>query len=65
MIDSADVAPQIKKRPCESCGEKIDPDNFVLTFYRGEFITLHNECDDFIYTATKKPRPSTDMEETK
>lgn len=51
-----EIRADIKARPCEKCGESIPPEGFILTFYRGQFIVLHNECNDFIDSETKGPR---------
>lgn len=56
-ILKSQINPAIIAQGCEKCGEPIDDKiDFVLTFYRGQFIVLHEECADFIDTATKGPR---------
>ncbi len=57
-IKKSDISPDILARPCERCGEAIDTDDEpILTFYRGSFIMLHDECaKEFIDTACKGPR---------
>lgn len=61
MLTRSQVRPEIIAQGCEKCGEPIADDaDFVLTFYRGRFIVLHEECADFIDHATKGPRRSDD-----
>ena len=51
------VRQDILDRPCEKCGEQIDDAiDCILSFYRGSFILLHNECSDFIDTGQKGQR---------
>lgn len=57
MLTRSQVRPEIIAQGCEKCSEPIPDDaDFVLTFYRGAFIVLHQECADFIDHATKGPR---------
>lgn len=57
MITDDQVADRIKTRSCEKCGEPLDDGkDYILTFFRGSFIVLHEECGDFIDTAKKGPR---------
>ena len=53
-----DIRDDIKARNCEKCDESLDEGvDFVLTFFRGQFIVLHEECArDFIDYATPGPR---------
>jgi hypothetical protein len=55
-IQRSEIRPEILARPCEKCGEAIGDVDCVITFYRGEFILLHQECADFIDHATRGPR---------
>lgn len=58
-IDRSSIRKDILERPCEKCDEPLAFDkDFVLTFFRGRFIVLHEECADFIDTAKKGPRNS-------
>ncbi len=54
------IRDDIKQQPCEKCGERVkEPtgdSEVVLTFFRGRFILLHQECADFIDHATKGKR---------
>lgn len=53
----SEIRKVILERPCEKCGETIPSDvDCILTFFRGSFIMLHDECRDFIKTAQKGPR---------
>ena len=56
----SEIRNEILEQHCESCGEPLDAEaDFVLTFYRGRFIVLHEECAArFIETAepTRRPR---------
>lgn len=57
MIAKSEVRKEIIARGCAKCSESVDDaESFILTFCRGEFIVLHNECADFIEHATKGPR---------
>lgn len=58
MLTRDQIRPDILARPCEKCSEPLEPEPspFVLTFFRGSFIVLHDECSDFIQTATPGPR---------
>ena len=58
VILKDNIRPDILARPCERCGESIDVDaEPIVTFYRGSFIMLHDECaKEFIATAEKGPR---------
>lgn len=55
----SEVREDLRSGPCESCGEHIpEDDDLFLTFYRGSFIILHNECaGNFIETGQKSKRP--------
>ena len=56
-IARSEVHPSIIAQGCEKCGEPIENNSdFVLTFYHGKFIVLHEECADFIDSAKKGPR---------
>ena len=45
----SEIRKDILERLCEKCGKQISEDvNFILSFYRGSFIVLHDECKDFI-----------------
>lgn len=61
MIHRSEVRKEILEQPCESCSEPLDADkDFVLTFCRGRFIVLHQECAaQFIQTAERRRRPKT------
>jgi hypothetical protein len=59
VILKKDVRPEILQQPCESCGERLDPSaDCMLSFYRGRFIVVHNECSEFLSTATRALRPA-------
>jgi hypothetical protein len=56
-IARSEVRKDILGRPCEKCGELIPQDtDCILSFFRGSFIVLHEDCADFINTAQKGPR---------
>jgi hypothetical protein len=56
-IEKSKIRKDILERVCERCGEPIpDDDDFILTFFRGQFIVLHEECAEFIDNAQKGPR---------
>jgi hypothetical protein len=56
-ILKSQVRPEIIARGCAKCGQPIDDnENCVLTFYRGTFIVLHEECSDFIQRPTQGSR---------
>lgn len=44
---------------CEKCGEPMDADVFTLTFCKGRFIVLHEECIDYIVHTRKGKRSKT------
>lgn len=53
----SEIREDLRSGPCEKCGERISEDNdHILSFYRGSFIILHEECADFMEHATKGPR---------
>ena len=55
MIRKNEVRQDILDRPCEKCGKGYAEDeDRILTFYRGEFITLHEGCSDFIDNPMKE-----------
>ncbi len=57
LIARDKVRPDILARPCEKCDEPLEDDrDFILTFFRGEFIVLHEECAGFIDDARKGKR---------
>ena len=57
MILKRELRREIIERGCAKCSESVDEDeSFILTFCRGEFIVLHNECADFMMDATKGRR---------
>lgn len=57
MLKREDIRPEIIAQGCEKCSGAIgDAGDFVLTFYRGRFIVLHNDCSDFIDHANRGPR---------
>jgi len=50
-IKNEDVREDIKTRVCEKCGEPLeDGKDYILSFYRGSFIVLHEACEDFLIT---------------
>ena len=57
-IDKDKIRKDIIERGCERCGEPMpEEDDFVLTFFRGQFIVLHEECaEDYMNYARKGPR---------
>lgn len=64
MILKSDIREDLQSGPCEKCGEHIYKEqDHVLTFYRGRFIILHEECADFIDHATKGPRKAASQQE--
>jgi hypothetical protein len=49
MISNDKIRDEIKLRPCEKCGKPIPAgEDYILTFFRGNFIVLHEKCGDFI-----------------
>lgn len=57
MLNRSQVRPEIIAQGYEKCGEPIADDaDFILSFYRGRFIVLHEECADFMDHANKGPR---------
>lgn len=65
-IDRSKIRQDILDRPCERCDEVISEDDYasenepIISFFRGSFIMLHNECAQiFVGTAQKGPRPAT------
>lgn len=53
----SEVRQEIIDQGCEKCGEPVSGEPvFTLTFYRGGFIVLHEECIDFILYAQKGQR---------
>jgi hypothetical protein len=49
MLHRSEVRPEILAKPCAECGKPIgEKEDCVVTFYRGEFIVLHEECTEFI-----------------
>ena len=58
-ILKSEVREDLQSGVCESCGEHIPKEgSHVLSFYRGSFIILHNECaEEFIKTGVERKRP--------
>lgn len=53
----SELPDRIRRLACEKCDEPIDEgEDSILTFCRGSFIRLHEECGDYIDTATKGAR---------
>ncbi len=49
MMNLADVHPSRLEVPCKECGKQFsENEERVMSFYRGEFIFLHENCTDFI-----------------
>ncbi len=49
VLHKSEVRQEILNRLCEKCGEGYaKEEDFILTFYRGQFITLHERCSGFI-----------------
>lgn len=61
-IARSEIRKDILDRPCKKCGEAVlENDEAVLSFYRGEFIMLHEKCSDFIETVqNNKPLNQTE-----
>lgn len=56
-MKASDVSDEVKKQPCEKCGEPLDEGkDFVLTYSRGKFVALHEECSDYLETGKKGKR---------
>ena len=49
----SEIRPEILAKPCAKCGQAIPEDeDSILTFFRGEFIRLHEGCKEFLETGT-------------
>lgn len=49
VLHKSEIRQEILNRPCEKCRERYsENEDFILTFYQGQFITLHERCSDFI-----------------
>jgi hypothetical protein len=57
MILKSEIRPEILAQGCAKCGGAIlEEEDCVLTFFKGSFIVLHEDCADFMRHATPGPR---------
>lgn len=57
MIEFSEINPEIRLRPCESCGEPVSNfSNWLLSYLVNTPIRLHTECRDFLIDGVKRRR---------
>lgn len=53
----SEINKEILDKPCVMCEEEVSNDvDSIMTFYRGEFVRLHSECQSFLLLPRKAPR---------